>query len=130
MQGLEGWREVALVYQRESMEATLCRGEDLRDNWNRKLCNRMQKPTGKPDVLSDCIYRCIAIVKHCIQDEANASILGADWAESGHSHDNGDSALSEVVVDNRFDDVGEVVADNTFDVVGNDGDERMKRWRQ
>jgi hypothetical protein len=46
-----------------------------------------------------------------IQDEANVAILGADSAESGHSHDDGDSALLEVV------------ADNTFDVVGNDGDE-------
>jgi hypothetical protein len=55
-QGLEAWREVALVYQRESMEATLCRGEDLWDNWNRKLCNRMQKPTGKPGALSDHIF--------------------------------------------------------------------------
>ncbi len=47
-QGLEAWREVALAYQRETCEMTLCRGEDLRDNWNKKLCNRMQKPTGKP----------------------------------------------------------------------------------
>jgi hypothetical protein len=47
-QGLEAWREVAVAYQRESKEATLRRGEDLRDNWNRKLCNRMQKPTGSP----------------------------------------------------------------------------------
>ncbi len=60
-QGLEAWRGVALVYQQESMESTLRRGEDLRDNWNRKLCNRMQKPTGKPGVLSDRIYRPV----HC-----------------------------------------------------------------
>jgi hypothetical protein len=55
-QGLEAWREVALVYQRESMEATLCQGEDLQDNWNRKLCNHMQKPMGKPGALSDRIF--------------------------------------------------------------------------
>ncbi len=54
-QGLEAWREVALAYQRESGEATLCRGEDLRDNWIKKLCNRMQKPTGKPSKHCDCI---------------------------------------------------------------------------
>ena len=63
-QGLEGWRGVALAYQREYMEATLRRGEDLRDNWNRKLFNRMQKPTGKPGVLSGRIYRCITIASH------------------------------------------------------------------
>ena len=109
-QGLEAWRGVALAYQRELMEVNFCWGEDLWDNWNRKLCNRMQKPTGKPGVLSDRIYRCIAI--ECrIQDEANAAILGTDSAESGHSGDDGDSALSEVV------------AENSFNYVGNDGDE-------
>ena len=46
-QGLEAWREVARQYQIETHELTLRRGEDLRDNWNKKLCNRMQKMTGK-----------------------------------------------------------------------------------
>jgi hypothetical protein len=66
----------------------------------------MHKPTGKPGALTDRIFRCIEI--ECrIQDEANAAILGADSAESGHSRDDGDSALSEVVADNTlFDDVG------------------------
>ncbi len=73
-QGLEAWREVTVAYQRESMEATLRWGGDLRDNWNRKLCNRMQKPKGKPGVLSDCVFRCIEIERR-IQDEANAAIL-------------------------------------------------------
>jgi hypothetical protein len=59
--GLEAWREVALVYQRESMEVTLCRAEDLRDNWNQKLCNRMQKPMGKPSAISSRILQCIEI---------------------------------------------------------------------
>ena len=40
-QGLEAWKAVALAYQRESMEAVLRRKEDLRDNWNKKLCNHM-----------------------------------------------------------------------------------------
>ncbi len=31
-QGLEGWREVDVEYQRGSNEANLCRGEDVRDN--------------------------------------------------------------------------------------------------
>ncbi len=68
-QGLEAWRGVTLAYRRESMESTLRRREDLRDNWNRKLCNRMQMRTGKLGVLSDRIYWCIAIERR-IQDEA------------------------------------------------------------
>ena len=76
-QGLEAWREVALEYQREANESTLRRGEDLRDNWNKKLCNRMQKPTGKPGAKTDRIYRCIAIERR-IQDAANVAILGID----------------------------------------------------
>jgi hypothetical protein len=120
--GLEAWREVPLMYQRESMEATLRRAEDLRDNWNRKLCNRMQKPTGKPSAVSDCILRCIEIERH-IQDKANAAILGVDSAESVHSCNDGDRALSDVGVDDALDDVGndgdeddvEVAAVNTAD---------------
>ena len=76
-QGLEGWRGVALANQRESMETVLRRGEDLWDNWPKKLCNRMQKPTGKPGENTDRIFRCIAIERR-IQDEAAAAILGAE----------------------------------------------------
>ena len=47
-QGLEGWREVALEYQRQTSKAVLRRGEDVRDNWVKKLCKNMKKPTGKP----------------------------------------------------------------------------------
>ncbi len=75
------------------MEAVLCRAEDLRDNWNRKLCNCMQKPTSMPSAISDRILQCIDI-ERCIQDKANTAILGVDSAESGHSCDNGGSALS------------------------------------
>ena len=99
--GLEAWREVALAYQRESMETVLRRGEDLRDNWNKKLCNRMQKPTGKPGVNTDRIFRCIEIERR-IQDEAAAAILGADSAESAHSRDNGESALLDVAPEDDF----------------------------
>ena len=94
-QGLEAWRAVAIAYQRESMEAVLRRGEDVRDNWNKKLCNRMMKPTGKPGVNNDRIFRCIEIERR-IQDEAAAAILGAESAESAHSRDEGDRALSDV----------------------------------
>ena len=68
----------------------------------------MQKPTGKPGVLSDRIYRCIAIERR-IQDEANAAILGADSAESGHSGEDGDALL-------------QVIAENSSDYDGNYGD--------
>jgi hypothetical protein len=105
-QGLEAWRVVALAYQRESMETVLRRGEDLRDNWNRKLCNRMQKPTGKPGVNTDRIFRCIEIERR-IQEEAATAILGAESAESAHSRDDGESALSDVAAEDSF--------------VGNDG---------
>jgi hypothetical protein len=113
-QGLEAWRAVALVYQRESMETVLCRGEDLRDKWNRKLCNRMQKPTGKPGVNTDRIFQCIEIERR-IQDEAAVAILGAESAESAHSRDDGESALSDVAAEDLF--------DPALDDVGNDGDE-------
>ena len=96
--GLEAWREVAVDYQREANEPTLRRGEDLRDNWNKKLCNRMMKPTGKPGAKTDRIYRCIAI-ERLIQDAASAAILGVESAESKHSGDdssNGSSIVSEV----------------------------------
>ena len=94
--GLEAWREVALEYQREANEPTLRRGEDLRDNWNKKLCNRMIKPTGKPGAKTDRIFRCIAIERR-IQDAANAAILGIDSAESGHSRDDDGSNDSSIV---------------------------------
>ncbi len=90
--GLEAWREVALAYQRETHELTLHRGEGLQDNWNKKLCNQMQKPTGKPGVLSDYIFHCIAI-KCRIQDVANVPILGVDSKESNHSCNDGLSAF-------------------------------------
>ena len=67
-QGLKAWWSVAAVYQRESGETALRRGEDLRDNWNKKLCNRMQKPTG-------------IVIQHHIQDAANAAISGIGLAE-------------------------------------------------
>ena len=60
-QGLEGWREVAQEYQRESNEMVLCRGEDVRDNWVKKLCKNMKKPTGKPGDLRDRHFRCLRI---------------------------------------------------------------------
>jgi hypothetical protein len=114
-QSLEAWRAVALAYQRESMEAVHHRGEDLRDNWNKKLCNRMQKLTGKPGENTHRIFRCIEIERR-IQDEATAAILGAESADFAHSCDDGESALSDV---NRTQDPFNPALDD----VRNDGDE-------
>jgi hypothetical protein len=94
--GLEAWRQVAAEYQRESGKTTLHQGEDLQENWNKKLCNRMKNPTGKPGVLQDRIFQCIDI-EHCIEAEANAAILGADLVESSPSHDDGSSNYSDVI---------------------------------
>jgi len=66
-QGLEGWRQVALEYQQETNEPVLRRGEDVRDNWVKKLCKNMKKPTGKPGELCDRHFRCLGIERH-IQD--------------------------------------------------------------
>jgi hypothetical protein len=89
-QGLEGWREVAQEYQQESNKAVLHRGEDVRDNWVKKLCKNMKKPTGKPGDFRDRHFRCLGI--ECrIQDRANAAILGIDSAESSHRDDDGTS---------------------------------------
>ncbi len=88
--GLEVWRQVALEYQSRSAEANLRCGEDLCDNWNKKLCNRMIEPTGKPGLIRDRIFCCIAIDHH---------ILGVNSAESGYSGDNGESASSNVMED-------------------------------
>ena len=60
-QGLEAWRNVATLYQSAANEKELRRGEDICDNWVRKLCNNFKKPTGKPGDLTDRIYRCLAI---------------------------------------------------------------------
>ena len=66
-QGLEGWREVAVEYQRGLNEANLCRGVDVRDNWVKRLCKNTKKPAGKPGDLLDHHYCCLAI-ERCIQD--------------------------------------------------------------
>ncbi len=66
----------------------------------------MQKPTGKLGALFDRIFQCMEI-EHRIQDEANAAILGVDSAESGHSRNDGNSTLLDVVADDAFDDVGD-----------------------
>jgi hypothetical protein len=101
-QGLEAWREVALAYQRESGEATLRRGEDLHDNCIKKLCNRMQKLTGKPGEHRDRILHCIEI-ECCIIDVAKAAMLGVASVEFGHSCNDDSSVVSSIVADSGVD---------------------------
>jgi hypothetical protein len=112
-EGLEERRQVTAEYQRESGKTTLCRGEDLQENWNKKLCNCMQKPTGKPSALQDRIFRCIDIERR-IQAEANAAILGVDLAESSHSRDDSSSNYSDVIEEEGIgaNDVADAVKDN------------------
>ncbi len=77
---------------------TLCRGEDIWEIWKKKLCNRMQRTTGQPDVIRNHIFRCIAI-ELCIQDAVNTAILSVDLAESSHSCNDGNITLSDVIAD-------------------------------
>jgi hypothetical protein len=58
-QGTDAWRNVALLYQNASNERNLCRGEDIRDNWVRKLCNNFKKPAGWPGDNLDQIFHCL-----------------------------------------------------------------------
>jgi hypothetical protein len=87
-QGLEAWRNAACLYQNASNENELCRGEDICDNWVRKLCNNFKKPTGKPGNLTDRIYCCLAI-ERWIQRRASAAILGASSGKPLHKNDQG-----------------------------------------
>ncbi len=120
-QGLEGWREVTVEYQRGSNEANLCRREDVQDNWVKRLCKNMKKPTGKPGNLLDRHYRCLAI--ECrIQDRANTAILGVVSTESSHCGDDGskDSDVDDGIADAAYDgaaegdDVGSPLANIQF----------------
>ena len=87
-QGLEAWRNVACLYQNASNENELRRGEDICDNWVRKLCNNFKKPTGKPGDLTDRIYYYLAI-EHWIQRRASAAILGASSGKSLNKNNQG-----------------------------------------
>ena len=103
-QGLEGWRD-----QQGSNEANLCRGEDVHDNWVKRLCKNMKKPTGKPGDLLDRHYHCLAIERR-IQDRANTAILGINLAESSHRGDDGskDSNVDDDVTNDAYNDAPEV----------------------
>jgi hypothetical protein len=87
-QGFEAWRNVALLYQYVSNEIELCRGEDICDNWVRKLYNNFKKPTGKPGDISDHTCCCLAI-EHWVQCRVSAAMLGASSGKSFCDNDQG-----------------------------------------
>jgi hypothetical protein len=72
-QGIEAWRRVALLFQNTSNERDLCRGEDICDNWVRKLFNNFKKLTGRLGNNLDQIFYCLEIERR-IQGKANAAI--------------------------------------------------------
>ncbi len=108
-QGLEAWRKVDLAYQMASKEVELCRGENIRDNWVRKLCNNFKRPTGRPGELHDRIYCCMEIERR-IKSKANAAILGVSSAKSDHVNDQRSRDDSVIVsIESIFGDNVEVV---------------------
>jgi hypothetical protein len=50
-QGLEAWRKVDLLYQSTSSKVELHNGHDC-DNWVRKLCNNIKKPTEAQEAMA------------------------------------------------------------------------------
>jgi hypothetical protein len=117
-QGAEAWRNVALLYQNASNERDLCRGEDIRDNWVRKLCNNFKKPTGQPGNNLDRIFRCLEI-EHQIQRKANAAILGVTSGESDHDNNIGSRESDNFSIGSGFDNNPKVAAATSQN---NDGD--------
>jgi hypothetical protein len=57
--GVQGWQEVAFLYQQQSGELVLQDYEDVKRHWVNKCCNKFKKPTGNPgDPKRDMILRC------------------------------------------------------------------------
>jgi hypothetical protein len=84
------------------MRDILCRGEDICDNWVRKLCNNFKKPTGWPGNNSDQIFCCLKI-EHQIQCKAIAAILGATSGESDHDNNIGSRESDNFSIGSSFD---------------------------
>ncbi len=62
-----------MLFQNTSNERDLCRGEDICDNWVRKLFNNFKKLTGRLGNNLDQIFYCLEIERR-IQGKANAAI--------------------------------------------------------
>ncbi len=108
-QGIEAWRNVALLYQNTSNKRDLCRRGGIHDNWVRKLCNNFKKPTGKPGDNLGQIFCCLEI-EHRIQRKANAAILGAISGELDHGNDQGHRESEDFSIGSGYDKNPEVAA--------------------
>ncbi len=98
-----------MLYQNASNEKDLCRGENICDNWVKKLCNNFKKPTGWPGDNSDRIFCCLKIERQ-IQRKANAVILGATSAELDHDNNIGSREPDNFSLGSGFDDNPKVAA--------------------
>jgi hypothetical protein len=98
-----------LLYQNALNKRDLRRGEDIRDNWVRKLCNNFKKPTGRPGNNLDQIYHCLEIERQ-IQRKANAAILGATSGESDDDNDIESRESDNFSLGSSFDSNPKVVA--------------------
>jgi hypothetical protein len=107
-----------LLYQNASNERDLCRGEDIHDNWVRKLCNNFKKPTGRPGNNSDQIFRCLEI--ECqIQRKMNAAKLEATSGELDHNKDIGSRESNNFSLGSGFNNNPEVAAATSQNDDGN-----------
>ena len=71
------WEVVAERYQLLSGEAELRNVDDLKKHWHFKLCNKLNKPTGRTGENGDRILRCIRI-HNAITAKSDSVLLGVD----------------------------------------------------
>ncbi len=79
--GEYSWQAVAMAYQKQSKDGSICNTDDLKRHWTKNLCNAMKKPTGKPGEKNDWILHCIAI-KSKIMKNTYAGMIGIDESEN------------------------------------------------
>ena len=81
-----GWQAVANAYHEVSKEKTVRDPNDLRRHWIKKLCNNMNKPTGRTGEPGDRIHRCMAIEKK-IMNKTNSGMLGLGFSDDDDDDD-------------------------------------------
>ena len=120
--GLEQWKLVAIAYlDAVEAETELRDPKDLRDHWNKKLCNSFKKPTGAANEPGDRILRCIGIERE-IQQANDAGVMGASSAEDTDGGDDDDSVLGQVqdgdvdFYENAYDDYEDYEENGDYDV--------------
>jgi hypothetical protein len=98
-----------LLYLNAANKRDICRGEDIREDWVRKLCNNFKKLTGRPSNYSDQIFCCLKV--ECqIHRKENAAILGATSGELDHDNNIGSRELDNFALGSSFDDNSKVAA--------------------